>query len=228
VLSQEGVQPCHLRRCDTAASAVHKAVAWYAPERACATATSKSFFLEATQTCSLAVQEIEKKEENIVTVVPEEGEVLVDEAKTKVDLMKFTERHKFVFDDSLDHNVDNDTVYSFTVQPLVATIFRSGKATCFAYGQTGSGKTYTMSPLPPRAAAEILHLLDTRHGDLSLYVSCFEIYGNKARAAAATLLTTPCVHKRCLRTLRDASEQGACDKPVLHLRITALQAILNC
>jgi kinesin family member 2/24 len=125
------------------------------------------------------LQEIEKGDENIVTVMTEAGEVHVDELKTKVDLVKFTERHKFVFDDSLDHSVDNDTVYHYTVQPLVQTIFKMGKATCFAYGQTGSGKTYTMSPLPPRAAAEILHLLRTRFGDLDLFVSCFEIYGNK-------------------------------------------------
>ena len=43
----------------------------------------------------------------------------------------------------------------FTVKPLVHTLFRNGKASCFAYGQTGSGKTFTMRPLPVRAAADI-------------------------------------------------------------------------
>ena len=128
------------------------------------------------------VQEVEKGDENIVTVRPESGEVVVAELKTKVDLAKYTETHRFVFDDSLDHSVDNDTVYCYSVQPLVQTIFRAGKATCFAYGQTGSGKTFTMSPLPPRAAAEILDLLSTRHPNLDLFVSCFEIYGNKVRS----------------------------------------------
>jgi hypothetical protein len=125
------------------------------------------------------LQEMEKGEENIVSVASESGEVCVDEPKQKVDLTKFTERHKFVFDDALDHSVDNDTVYRYTVQPLVQTIFKMGKATCFAYGQTGSGKTYTMSPLPPRAAAEILHILQARCPDTGLFVACFEIYGNR-------------------------------------------------
>lgn len=71
-------------------------------------------------------------------------------------------------------------VYRVTVQPLVHTLFHNGKATCFAYGQTGSGKTFTMSPLPIRAAADILAYLQRPElRDVELYVSCFEIYGNK-------------------------------------------------
>lgn len=67
-----------------------------------------------------------------------------------------------------------------TVEPLVHTLFNNGKATCFAYGQTGSGKTHTMSPLPIRAAADILRYLERPElRDVELYVSCFEIYGNK-------------------------------------------------
>lgn len=54
------------------------------------------------------------------------------------------------------------------------------QATCFAYGQTGSGKTYTMQPLPLRAASDIFtYLAYAEHADLSLWVSCFEIYGGK-------------------------------------------------
>lgn len=71
-------------------------------------------------------------------------------------------------------------VYRVTVEPLVHTLFNNGKATCFAYGQTGSGKTFTMSPLPIRAAADILQYLERPElRDVELYVSCFEIYGNK-------------------------------------------------
>ncbi len=44
----------------------------------------------------------------------------------------------------------------------------------------GSGKTYTMQPLPLRAAADMLALLEDRQfADLALWVSCFEIYGGK-------------------------------------------------
>jgi kinesin family protein 2/24 len=77
-------------------------------------------------------------------------------------------------------------VYTKTVKPLVPTLFQNGKATCFAYGQTGSGKTYTMSPLPIRAADDLLaELVRPENSDVRLFVSCFEIYGNKVRPGRA-------------------------------------------
>lgn len=125
-------------------------------------------------------QELEKGEEDIVEVAMKDSSLVVNELKVKVDLTKFTERHVFNFDDALDESVGNDEVYRSTVQPLVATIFKNGKATCFAYGQTGSGKTFTMQPLPMRAARDMFALLeDPQFADLSLFVSCFEIYGGK-------------------------------------------------
>ena len=72
-----------------------------------------------------------------------------------------------------------NALYTSCVQPLVGGLFRGYNATVFAYGQTGSGKTHTMSPLPIRAAADILqHLARPEHADVSLFVSCFEIYGS--------------------------------------------------
>ncbi|KAJ9508955.1 hypothetical protein QJQ45_028285 [Haematococcus lacustris] len=98
----------------------------------------------------------------------------------QVDLTKYQEKHQFNFDEALDESVSNEAVYQFTVQPLVHTLFKNGKASCFAYGQTGSGKTYTMSPLPIRATADIVrYLARPEYRDVNLYVSCFEIYGNK-------------------------------------------------
>ena len=127
-----------------------------------------------------AVQELEKGEDDIIEVAMKDSSLVVNELKVKVDLTKFTERHVFSFDDALDESVGNDEVYRSTVQPLVATIFKNGKATCFAYGQTGSGKTFTMQPLPMRAARDMFALLeDPQFADLSLFVSCFEIYGGK-------------------------------------------------
>lgn len=126
------------------------------------------------------VQELEKGEDDIIEVAMRDASLVVNELKVKVDLTKFTERHVFNFDDALDESVGNDEVYRSTVQPLVATIFKNGKATCFAYGQTGSGKTFTMQPLPMRAARDMFALLeDPQFADLSLFVSCFEIYGGK-------------------------------------------------
>lgn len=89
-------------------------------------------------------QEVEKGEEDAIEVDMKEAVLVVHEPKSKVDLTRYVEKHTFSFDDCLSDNVTNDEVYRTTVQPLVATIFKNGKATCFAYGQTGSGKTYTM------------------------------------------------------------------------------------
>jgi len=58
------------------------------------------------------------------------------------------EKHQFNFDESLDESVSNEDVYKTTIAPLVHTLFKNGKASCFAYGQTGSGKTYTMQVRP--------------------------------------------------------------------------------
>lgn len=105
----------------------------------------------------------------------------VYEPKTKVDTTKYIETHDFKFDDVFDTDVDNDQLYIQTVRPLISTVFKSGRATCFAYGQTGSGKTYTMEPLPLRAAADIFQVAETvdEFHDITLHVSCFEIYGGK-------------------------------------------------
>ena len=99
------------------------------------------------------------------------------------------------------------------MQPLVATLFANGKATCFAYGQTGSGKTYTMSPLPIRAAADLLQYLALpQWSDVGLYVSCFEIYGNKVGRGRSKLGRPlsgwPEVRRiRCARSIPRAAQQ---------------------
>ena len=108
------------------------------------------------------------------------GQLTLWEPRQKVDLTQYTEKHEFLFDDVYPENVDNDEIYRTTVHPLIGTIFNRCKVTCFAYGQTGSGKTYTMSPLPTRAAGEILAELAQPYNEgLVLWVSFFEIYGGK-------------------------------------------------
>ena len=71
----------------------------------------------------------------MIEVDTQDASLVVHEPKVKVDLTKFTELHQFCFDTAMDQHVTNDYVYGYTVQPLVATLFRGGKATCFAYGQ---------------------------------------------------------------------------------------------
>ena len=126
-------------------------------------------------------KEKERGEDDIMNVDMAKGELMVNEPKLRVDLTRYIERHRFVFDDALAEGVSNDDVYRSTVQPLVQTLFWGGKATCFAYGQTGSGKTYTMTPLPLKAADEIFSILNGNREfkNFYLYVSCFEIYGGK-------------------------------------------------
>lgn len=139
----------------------------------------------------LLVQERERGDEDVVDVLPTKSCVLVNEVKVKVDLTKYNEKHQFNFDEALDENVSNESVYKLTVGPLVKTLFRLGRASCFAYGQTGSGKTYTMGPLPIRASAEIFQYLTCpEFRDVILCVSCFEIYGNKVHA----MRSHACVH----------------------------------
>ena len=80
-------------------------------------------------------KEINRKETDIVTVDAEDI-VTVHEPKIKVDLTKYIEKHHFRFDQVFDEDNDNEYIYRCTCQPLIPSIFKGGKATCFAYGQT--------------------------------------------------------------------------------------------
>ncbi|GAA0145583.1 microtubule binding motor protein [Lithospermum erythrorhizon] len=126
-------------------------------------------------------KELAKKEEDIISINPTMNSLTVHEAKLKVDLTEYDERHGFTFDAVMAENVSNDDIYSVTVEPIVPIIFQRTKATCFAYGQTGSGKTYTMQPLPLRASQDIFSLMQGtyRNQGFQLFVSFFEIYGGK-------------------------------------------------
>lgn len=69
----------------------------------------------------------------------------VYELKEKVDLTKYVETHRFVFDRVFSDTCENEEVYEGTAKPLVEALFTGGRSTCFAYGQTGAGKTFTMA-----------------------------------------------------------------------------------
>eukprot|EP00887_Chlorella_sp_A99_P004075 scaffold11.g4075.t1 len=128
----------------------------------------------------IRVIEVERSDSDVLECDMASSSLCVNEPRQKVDLTKFIERHSFRFDDVFDENVTNDQLYSTAIQPLIATVFKNGKGTCFAYGQTGSGKTYTMQPLPMRAAQDIFRVLALpEYAHLRLHVSCYEIYGGK-------------------------------------------------
>ena len=126
-------------------------------------------------------KEIERGDNDVLQCDSPNATLYVHEPKTKVDMTRYIESHAFCFDDVFDDTVDNDQVYQRAVRPLIATLFRAGKGTCFAYGQTGSGKTFTMGPLPLRAAADIFSVIEAapEYSTLSLHVACYEIYGGK-------------------------------------------------
>jgi len=127
----------------------------------------------------LNTRERGRREEDVVVV--RGPSLTVHEPRTKVDLTRYTECHSFTFDDVLEETASNDQVYALAVEPLVATVFRRGRATCFAYGQTGSGKTHTMQPLPVRTARQMLETLASHaaFSGLRLGLSYFEIYGGR-------------------------------------------------
>lgn len=104
------------------------------------------------------------------------------EPKQKVDLTRYIEKHRFVYDLVLDEHKSNRYVYEKCCRPLIDTVFEGGFATCFAYGQTGSGKTFTMLG---REAQEGIYLMAAKdlyarleHG-MNIKVSFFEIYGSQ-------------------------------------------------
>ncbi|KAL0248631.1 hypothetical protein GEMRC1_003865 [Eukaryota sp. GEM-RC1] len=134
----------------------------------------------------LSKKEIQKGEQDITTV-ESQNTVAVHEPKVKVDLTKYIERHRFVFDEVFDDDMDNQDLYQRTAQPLIPFVFAGGRATCFAYGQTGAGKTFTMmgngTTIPGLyvlAARDIFALLhNPQYHGFCASVSFFEIYAGK-------------------------------------------------
>lgn len=130
-------------------------------------------------------------EMDVATVNASSSGVTIHEPKVKVDLTKFVESHRFMFDEVFDEASTNEEIYATTCKPLVSFFLNKGKATCFAYGQTGSGKTFTMmGPADGQTGQPGLYALAARDmfalinstpafGDLQIWVSFFEIYGGK-------------------------------------------------
>jgi hypothetical protein len=136
-----------------------------------------------------------ESEKDVVSV--QDGKVLqVAEPRTKVDLTKYTELHKFSFDEVFDEDCSNEFIYSSRIQPCVDFVLQGGNGTCFAFGQTGSGKTFTMlgdadanvPGLMTLGAAELLQRWTAAGGGSQtehhcaghhVSVSMLEIYGDE-------------------------------------------------
>ena len=122
--------------------------------------------------------------------------LLVKEIKTSLDLTKYIDSHKFIFDSVYDENSTNEKIYLETVRPLIESAFyNKTKITCFAFGQTGSGKTFTMMGnninklnndniyIPGfyvLASYDIFSLLKEKEFlNLKIHISFYEIYCSK-------------------------------------------------
>jgi len=148
---------------------------------------SKSRIMVCVRKRPLNSKEQARGDKDVVNVKTDQVLHIIEQRK-RVDLTKYKQTHKFVFDAIFDTSFSNHEVYEQTCAPLVEFFFEKGKATCFAYGQTGSGKTYTMmgpdggrqeqTGLYVLAAKDIFRYLEA-YPRLSIYVSYFEIYGGK-------------------------------------------------
>lgn len=114
----------------------------------------------------------------------------VHEPKVRVDQTKYTENHRFVFDEVFEETSTNENIYQQTCRPQVEFAMNFGRATCFAYGQTGSGKTHTMmGPSGGKgiqdgqyslACHDLFNFLELdKYKDLQIWASYFEIYKAK-------------------------------------------------
>jgi kinesin family member 2/24 len=120
--------------------------------------------------------------ESSIVDVDSECSLVVREPKVKVDLTKYMDEHRFVYDEVFGGEHNNQDVYEHVAFPLIEFVINSGKATCFCFGQTGSGKTYTMLGkgsdlgLYAMAANDLFSMKDESS---EIWISFFEIYGSK-------------------------------------------------
>ena len=92
----------------------------------------------------LRVEEL-RHDFDVVSCEDDHAAVVCHEPKTKVDLAKGVDNHRFTFDAVFTEADSNATVYTTLLRPLLEHVLQGGMATVFAFGQTGSGKTCTMA-----------------------------------------------------------------------------------
>jgi kinesin family protein 2/24 len=106
--------------------------------------------------------------------------IKVHEPKFKVDgITKYIENHSFNFDNAYNENETTDTIYEYSLSPLIDKLYKKATVTVFAYGQTGSGKTYTMKGIHNSAVNEIFSHKMHNGKNTRVFMSFFEIYGGK-------------------------------------------------
>ena len=91
---------------------------------------------------------------DVISCEGDHASVVCHEPKTKVDLVKGVDNHRFTFDAVFTESDSNVTVHNTVLRPLLQHVIAGGMATVFAFGQTGSGKTCTMAGHGNDAAAD--------------------------------------------------------------------------
>ena len=106
--------------------------------------------------------------------------ILVHECKYRVDgITKYLDNTEFEFDNTFSEQESSESLYKYSIRPLISLLFNKGVVTCFAYGQTGSGKTYTMRGLQNVAIHDLFACGNKSDTPLNYTVSFFEIYGGR-------------------------------------------------
>ena len=136
-------------------------------------------------------REFNQKDIDIIATA-DKHTIIVKELKNKVDLTKYIEEHRFIFDRAYGDDSTNQLIYKEMVEPMIEAAFHKTKITCFAYGQTGSGKTYTMmgtnnvnngQNVPGLYLLSCIdvfkYLKKKEYSNLEIWVSFYEIYCNK-------------------------------------------------
>ncbi|KAK7077887.1 Chromosome-associated kinesin kif4a [Halocaridina rubra] len=90
------------------------------------------------RTRPLLQQEKEQGATSIVTLIPSDKKVIVEDKAEK----------SFKFENVFGEKASQEELYQSAVAPLVRKVLDGQKATVLAYGQTGSGKTYTIGTDP--------------------------------------------------------------------------------
>jgi kinesin family protein 3/17 len=87
----------------------------------------------------LSSRELEHKNEPIVDVISERGEIVVHNTKD------IGEKERvFSFDLTFEPGCHQEKIFKQAALPIIESVLEGYNGTIFAYGQTGTGKTHTM------------------------------------------------------------------------------------